>query len=80
MMHHKHLSTRIFNFEVTFLLIPHSKYYFSKKKENNRSMFHISNIYQINKIIKININLLHHVGVYLCVHLTIIIIMLVEIH
>jgi hypothetical protein len=43
-------------------------------------MFHIYNIYQINKIIKININLLHHVGVYLCVHLTIIIIMLVEIH
>jgi hypothetical protein len=43
------------------------------------SVFHISNIYQINKIIKINIYLLDHVGVYLCVHLTIIIILLIEI-
>jgi hypothetical protein len=42
------------------------------------SVFPISNIYQINKIIKINIYLLHHVGVYLCVHL--IIILLIEIH
>jgi hypothetical protein len=40
------------------------------------SVFHISNIYQTNKI---NIYLLHRVGVYLCVHL-IIVIILIEIH
>jgi hypothetical protein len=39
-----------------------------EKEENNRSVFHISNIYPINKIIKISIDLLHHVGVYF-VHL-----------
>jgi hypothetical protein len=44
------------------------------------SVFHISNIYQTNKIIKINIYLLHQVGVYLCVHLIIIIIISIEIH
>jgi hypothetical protein len=43
-------------------------------------VFHISNIYQTNKIIKINIYLLHHVGVYLNVHLIITIIIIIEIH
>jgi hypothetical protein len=41
-------------------LVPQSKYYFSKKEENNMSVSHISNIYQTNKSIKINIYLLLH--------------------
>jgi hypothetical protein len=48
-------------FEVTFTFIPHSKYYFSKKRENKMSMFHTSSNHQINKIIKINIYLLQYV-------------------
>jgi hypothetical protein len=60
-VHHKLVFTRIFNSEVTFIFIPHSKYYFSKKRENNMSVFHTSSIHQINKIIKINIYLLHYV-------------------
>ena len=32
MMHHKQLFTWIFNFEVTLISIPQSKYYFPKKK------------------------------------------------
>jgi hypothetical protein len=59
-MHHKHLFTWIFNVEVTLLHIPPSKYYFSKKKENNMSVFHISNIYQTNKLIRIIRYLMHH--------------------
>jgi hypothetical protein len=60
MMHHKHLFTWISNFEVTLDFNPPSKYYFSKKKENNMSVSHISNIYQTNKLIRINKYLLHH--------------------
>jgi hypothetical protein len=59
-VHHKLLFTRIFNSEVTFIFIPHSKYYFSKKRENNMSVFHTSNIYQTNKSTKINIYLFLH--------------------
>jgi hypothetical protein len=44
------------------------------------SVLPISNIYQASKIIKINIYLLHPVGVYMLVHLTIIIMMLIERH
>jgi hypothetical protein len=36
------------------LLTPYSKYNFSKKKEDNMSVSHISNIYQTNKLIRIN--------------------------
>jgi hypothetical protein len=42
------------------------------------SVFHISNINQINKIIKINIYLLRPVEVYLWVHLIMIIILLIK--
>jgi hypothetical protein len=42
------------------------------------SVFHISNIYQTNKIKKINIYLLHHVRVYLYVHLIIITFILLQ--
>jgi hypothetical protein len=42
------------------------------------SVFHISNIYQTNKIIKINIYLLHHIRVYLFVHLIITIFILIQ--
>jgi hypothetical protein len=37
------------------------------------SVYHISNIYQTSKIIKINIHILNHARVYMCVHLIIII-------
>jgi hypothetical protein len=47
------------------LLLPisHSKYYLSTKRENDISVYRISNIYQTSKIIKINIYLWHHVSV-----------------
>jgi hypothetical protein len=61
MVHHKHLFIGIFNFEVTFNSYPTFKIlFFSKNKESNMSVFHNSNIYQTNKLIKINICLLHH--------------------
>jgi hypothetical protein len=43
------------------------------------SVYPISNIHQTSKIIKINIYLLHHVRVYMCVHLIIIMKILIEI-
>jgi hypothetical protein len=60
MMHHKHLFTGTSNSEVTLIPIPQSKYYFPKKKEKQYEWVHISNIYQENKLIKINIHLWHH--------------------
>jgi hypothetical protein len=40
---------------------------FSKKKENNMSVLHISNIDQTNKTIKINIYLLLHNWFWICI-------------
>jgi hypothetical protein len=78
MIHHKQSFTWIFNVEVTLIPIPQSKYYFSTKRENNMSVYPISNIHQTSKIIKINIYLLHHVRVYLYVHLIITIFILIQ--
>jgi hypothetical protein len=42
-------------FGVIFNSYPTFKILFSKKKENNMSVYHNSNIFQANKLIKINI-------------------------
>jgi hypothetical protein len=42
------------------------------------SVFHISSFDQINKIIKINIYLLHYVGIYLYDHLIITMFILIQ--
>jgi hypothetical protein len=59
-MHHKHLITRIVNFRVTFDSCHTIKILFSQKERNNMSVFHISNIYQTNNLIRLNRYLLHH--------------------
>jgi hypothetical protein len=54
MIHHKHLFTWIFTSKSNSYFLSHFQTTnFSKKKENNMSAMHDSNIYQTNKSIKI---------------------------
>jgi hypothetical protein len=44
-MHHKHLFTQIFNFEVAFTSCPTFKILFFLERKQYESVFHNSNIY-----------------------------------
>jgi hypothetical protein len=66
-MHHKPLFTWIINLEVTFTPYFTSKILFFYKERKQYEWVHISNIYQANKLIKINVHLLHHNWFLVCI-------------